>query len=166
MEDRFICSICGEEHAGLVTDWAYTLPDEVWAIPEAERADKARFNNDLCQFNDRNFIRCVLEVPFTEDAGYFGWGAWAEVDWPTFERYLELYDVDGNSEPTHIGTLANELPAYPGSIGTPVVIQFREPTKRPSLYVNPENQEKIAFEQHNGINDARYHEILGIIGQR
>lgn len=163
--ERYTCSICGQEHAGLVTDWAYTLPDEVWAIPEAERTEKARFNNDLCQFGDRNFIRCVLEVPFTEDDGYFGWGAWAEVDWPTFERYLELYDLDGSSEPTRTGMLANELPAYPGSIGTPVSIQFRDPTTRPSLNLKPESQDHLALEQRNGIDDARYHEILGVIGR-
>lgn len=119
LSDSFTCSICGEEHGGLVTDWTYKLPDEVWAIPEAERTEKARFNNDLCQFDERNFIRCVLDVPFTNVQGSFGWGAWAEVDWPTFERYLELYDEDGTYEPTRLGTLANALPAYPGSLSTP-----------------------------------------------
>jgi hypothetical protein len=137
----------------------------VWAIPEGERAEKARFNNDLCQFDDRNFIRCILDVKFTEDAGSFGWGAWAEVDWPTFERYLDLYNVDGSSEPTGTGTLANELPAYPGSMGTPVIIRFRDSTKRPSLYTKPENQDRLALEQRSGIDDARYHEILGVIGR-
>jgi hypothetical protein len=31
------------------------------------------------------------------------WGAWAEVDWSTFERYLELYDEDGSGEPPKDG---------------------------------------------------------------
>ncbi|MBT2187091.1 DUF2199 domain-containing protein [Sphingobium nicotianae] len=165
MSDSFICSICGQEHIGLVTDWAYKLPHEVWAIPEAERSEKARFNNDLCQFDERNFIRCVLDMPFAEASGNFGWGVWAEVDWPTFERYLELYDEDGNSEPTHLGKLANALPAYSGSLGTPVVIQFRDPSKRPSLYLKPGDESRLALEQRAGINEARYHEILNIIGQ-
>ncbi|MEM9970383.1 MAG: hypothetical protein AAF762_04720 [Pseudomonadota bacterium] len=47
MSDHFTCEICGEEHGGLVTDQAYKLPDEVWAIPEAERSEKARFTDDL-----------------------------------------------------------------------------------------------------------------------
>ena len=166
MSDRFTCSICGEEHDGLVTDWAYKLPDEVWEIPESERAEKARFNNDLCQFDERNFIRCVLDMPFTNAPGSFGWGAWAEVDWPTFERYLELYDEDGSSEHAHIGTLANNLPAYPGSLATPVSIQFREPTKRPSLFLKPEDGSRLAIEQRAGIDDARYHEILGLMARR
>jgi hypothetical protein len=56
--------------------------------------------------------------PFTE-SGEFGWGAWAEVDWSTFERYLELYDEDGSGEPPKDGILANDLPPYPSSIGSP-----------------------------------------------
>jgi hypothetical protein len=166
MSDRFTCSICGEEHDGLVTDWAYKLPDEVWEIPESERAEKARFNNDLCQLDERNFIRCVLDVPFTNTPGSFGWGAWAEVDWPTFERYLELYDEDGSSEPARAGTLANALPAYPGSLAVPVTIQFRDPTKRPSLFLKQEDESRLAIEQRAGIDDARYHEILGLIARR
>ncbi len=149
-----------------MTDWAYKLPDEVWAIPEAERTEKARFNNDLCQFDERNFIRCVLDVSFTEAPGSFGWGAWAEVDWPTFERYLELYDEDGTSEPAYLGTLANALPAYPGSLGNPVVIQFRDPSKRPSLYLTPEDESRLAREQRSGIDAIRYHEILNLIEHR
>jgi hypothetical protein len=94
-----------------------------------DRAEKARFNSDLCQMGERYFIRCVLGVPFTESEGEFGWGAWAEVDWSTFERYLELYDEDGSGEPPKDGILANDLPPYPSSIGSPVKIQFRDPTK-------------------------------------
>ena len=163
MNDSFICSICGQEHEGLVTDQAFKLPDEVWAIPEAERAEKARFNNDLCQFDERNFIRCVLDVPFTGLPGSFGWGAWAEVDWPTFEYYLKIYDEDGTSEPTRLGVLANALPAYPGSLGAPVIIQFREPSKRPSLYLQPDDESLLALEQRAGIDEARYHEIVNIV---
>ena len=166
MSASFLCSICGEQHSGLVTDWAYTLPDEVWAIPEAERTEKARFNNDLCQFDERSFIRCVLDVPLTGEAGSFGWGAWAEVDWPTFERYLALYDEDGTSEPVRLGKLANALPAYPGSLGTPVIIQFRDPSKRPSLYLQPDDESRLALEQRAGIGEDRYHEILNVIEHR
>jgi hypothetical protein len=166
LNDSFICSICGNEHEGPVTDWSYKLPDEVWMIPEAERSKKARYNNDLCQFDERHFIRCVLDVPFTKRPGEFGWGVWAEVDWPTFKRYLELYDEDGTSEPTRLAKLANALPAYPRSLGAPVIIQFRAASRRPSLYLRPEDESRLALEQRAGIDEARYHEILNIIEHR
>lgn len=166
LSESFICSICGQEHGALITDWAFKLPDEVLAIPEVERSEKARFNNDLCQFDNRNFIRCVLDVPFTEGLDSFGWGAWAEVDWSTFERYLQLYDEDGTSEPTRAGKLANALPAYPGSLGSPVVLQFMDPSKRPSLSLATSDESLLAREQRTGVGESRYHEILNIIQNR
>ncbi len=166
MTDHFTCSICGNEHDGTVTDWAYKLPDIVWDIPESERSEKARFNDDLCQFGERYFIRCVLGVPFTEASGEFGWGAWAEVDWSIFKLYMELWDQDGSSEPVREGTLANNLPAYEHSLGTPVLIQFRDPTKRPSLHPKQDDQSQLAIEQREGIDAVRYHEILSVIARR
>ena len=165
MKESYTCSICGTEHAGLATDWAYALPDDVWAIPEMERAEKAKFDSDLCRYGDRHFIRCVLTVPFTQRPGGFGWGAWAEVDWPTFERYLHLYHKDGSSEPTATGLLANSLPAYPQSLGAHVAIQFRTAADRPSLSSTEPVESPLAREQRGGIDDARFHEILSVIGR-
>lgn len=147
----------------MISDWTYRLPDIVWDIPESERAEKAFFNSDLCQFGKRYFIRCVLEVPFTETLGHFGWGVWAEVDLPVFHRYLELYDKDGSSEVPHSGMLANALLAYQNALGAAVTIQFRDPLKRPALYLAQNDQSHLANEQREGINNARYHEILDII---
>ena len=163
MSDHFICSICGERHKGLVTDWAYSLPDVVWEIPESERAEKARFNNDLCQFGERYFIRCVLEVLLNDSPGEFGWGAWSEVEQPVFERYVQMYDKDGSAEPVHRGTLANRLPVYDSSLGKAVLIQFRDPTKRPSLSLPQSDKSQLADEQRSGIDNSRHHEIIDII---
>jgi hypothetical protein len=164
LAESFVCSICGKEHAGLPTDWAFTLPDEVWNIPEPERSDAARFNNDLCQWGERYFIRCVLEVPFNEEEGFFGWGAWAEVEWGVFERYLELYDEDGWLDTPHAGVLANDLSEYGHTIGMPVLIQFREASKRPALELLPTDQSLLAIEQRRGIDQLRYHDIAERLG--
>ena len=165
MADQFVCSICGNEHAGLPTDWAFKLPDEVWDIPEPKRSEVARFNNDLCEWGDRRFIRAVLEIPFADEYGFFGWGAWAEVDLPTYERYYALYEEDGSSESLKQGSLANELPAYAEStLRHPVFIQFRDATKRPLLSLAADDTSEFAAEQRQGIDAPRYHEILDAIG--
>jgi hypothetical protein len=165
LADQFVCPICGKEHSGLPTDWAYKLPDEVWAIPEAERSHVARFNDDLCEWGDRRFIRCVLELPFTERDGSFGWGAWAEVELAVYERYNELYDEDAWGEPLKSGSLANNLPAYAeNTVRHPVLIQFRDPTTRPSLQLPPDDTSSVATEQRQEIDARRYHEILDAIG--
>src|SRR3546814_1534549 len=78
MESSFNCPTCGTTHEGLPTDHGWQLPDDVWAIPEPERSNKATFTSDLCQLGDRFFIRCLLELPFNEQSGYYGWGIRSE----------------------------------------------------------------------------------------
>jgi hypothetical protein len=159
MTTGFSCSTCGQSHDGLPADRGYTLPDVVWAIPEAERAERARFDTDLCMLGDRHFIRCVLDIPFTETKGQFGWGAWAEVDRSTFERYLELYHADGTNESLKDGLLANDLPPYANAIGTRVAIQFQDPSRRPALFLLSTDNSLLAREQRDGIDDRRWHEM-------
>lgn len=160
MTDQFVCSICGETHAGLTTDWAYTLPDEVWALSEADRAARAKYDTDLCLLDDRCFIRCILPVPLLEGEGAFCWGAWAEVARASFDRYVELYDADGAAEPPHDGRLANALSVYDQTLGVPVRIQFGDPTRRPVMSVGPDDQSLLARDQRVGISQARHHEIV------
>lgn len=163
MGDNFICSVCGVQHDGLITDWGYKLPDDVWSIPDHERSEKARFGSDLCQFGERYFIRCVLFVPFADRSGEFSWGVWAEVEWATFKRYLDLYEADGSSEPAHHGLLANEIPGYSRTVGADIEIGFRGASERPTIHFTAEDHSPLAEEQRRGMSDARYHEILNLI---
>lgn len=165
MNESFRCSICGKTHAGLPTDQAYKLPDVVWSIPEADRAGQAKFTADLCQLGDRFFIRCILQLPFAQnvavDAVDFGWGIWVEVAQPVFDRYLALYSEDGSVEPPLPGKIANTIPGYGDqTLGIDVLIQFRDKTERPSVHFPPAANCQLAAEQLNGIDAARYHEIL------
>jgi len=160
MSESFVCGFCGKTHAGLPTDRGYQLPDELWAIPKHERAERAKFTTDLCQYGDRYFVRCVLLVPFIETAGDFGWGVWVEVERLVFDRYLALYEADGSAEPRHSGKLANALPGYDGTLGTAVLIQFGDREDRPCAYLAANDQSRLAEEQRHGIDAARYHEIL------
>lgn len=165
MAETFFCATCGREHEGLSKDRGFTLPDEVWAIPEAEREEQAHFNDDLCQWGDRHFIRCILPVPMKGSDDYFGWGVWAEVDAEVFERYLDLYEEDGREEPLKPGKLANWLSPYPGTtLGTRLLIQFQTPDQRPTLTLPESDKSRLAQEQRDGIDAARHHEILEICG--
>ena len=114
----------------------------------------------------RFFMRCVLEVPFIDQNGYFGWGCWAEVEQHVFARYLALYETDGTTEPRHPGKIANALPAYEETLGTRIFIQFRQSDKRPSLHLLVEDQSRLAAEQRSGIDVHRHHEILDELKRR
>ena len=161
----FVCAICGKGHAGVSLDTAFTFPDEVWEIPEQERAEHASWTSDLCQFDGRYFIRGFLPIPLIERQEHYGWGVWVEVDRPTFERYLELFDVDARKEPPVRGLLANEVPTYPESIGLPVQVQFGSRAQRPHISFPEEACHRFAEEQRNGMREARLHEILVARGE-
>jgi len=165
MSDHFVCGICGETHPGLTTDWAYTLPDEVWALSEPERATRAKYDSDLCRLDNRYFIRCILPVPLTDQNEAFCWGAWAEVSEQTFYRYVELYEVDGSSEPSHPGRLANALSPYGQTLGVPVLVQFGDPTKRPGLTALVNDHSLLAREQRLGIDAERHHMIVAQLSE-
>jgi len=156
----FRCGICGKDHEEPLTDQAFTLPDDVWAIPEEERKAKAKWTEDLCQFGNRYFIRCLLPIPFTEREGEFGWGVWLEVEWPIFERYLKVFAQDATDESPAIGALANEIPIYDSSIDLPATMRFGTASQRPTVWFSEEAQHACAREQRTGIDDRRYHEIV------
>jgi hypothetical protein len=160
----FTCPHCGKAHPGWPTDYGYTLPDDVWAIPEAARASRAKWTSDLCQLDDRHFIRGLLKVRFVDQPGYFGWGLWVEVDAPTFYRYLALYDKDGSGAPTEKGSIANQPPGYEAVLGEPVTMQFGESTQRPEITFAADASCSLASEQMCGIDSSRYHQILVAVG--
>lgn len=160
MTTSFLCGTCGELHEGLPTDRAWKLPDEVWALGEEEREARAKYTDDLCQLDERYFIRCILKVPFQELEGYYGWGVWAEVAKEHFYRYLDLYSEDASGEPPVPGTLANEISQYGTTLGLPVSVQFATATSRPAVHMPLSTGHMLAVEQSAGMSNARYHDIL------
>mgnify|MGYP003945682985 CR=1 FL=1 len=160
MTTSFLCGTCGELHEGLPTDWAWRLPDEVWALSKDERDARAKWTDDLCQLDERYFIRCILKVPFQELEGYYGWGVWAEVAENDFRRYLEVYSEDASREPPVPGTLANAISQYEAALGLPISVQFGNATSRPSVHVSLSTGHILAVVQAAGMSNASYHDIL------
>lgn len=156
----YTCPSCGQTHTGLPTDIGYTLPDDVWAIPEDERGLLAKWTTDLCQLGERYFIRCLVKIPFRDRLGYFGLGLWAEVTWPVFDRYNQTYDCDGSLEPVHSGKLANQPPGYDKTVGVEISIKFGSSTERPTIHFPLDATCLLSLEQTNGIDYTRYHDIL------
>jgi hypothetical protein len=101
-----------------------------------------------------------LEIPFLDQPGYYGWGAWAEVEWPSFEKYLEFYDKDGTGEVPLRGRLANNFPTYGGTLGLELLVQFRIASQRPAIIFPEHANHLLAAEVRNGMSYARFHEVL------
>jgi hypothetical protein len=159
----YVCGVCGGTHDEALKDWAFQLPDDVWAIPEPERSTRARFTSDLCSLGPRYFIRCVLPIPLAGQSDRFGFGVWAEIGAATFKRSLELYDKDAGGEPKAAARVANALKPYPQSLGAPAWLRFGPASQRPTLHLLDSDGGVLAREQRSGIDDARYHEIVEIL---
>ena len=158
---KSVCPHCGKPVDGLLSDIGYTLPDDVWALPQKVRAKRAAFTEDWCSLDDgRFFIRCILNVPFTDRDDSVGWGLWASVSEEDFRRYFDLYDRDGSDESAFPGTIANEPPCYKGLLGQAVSIQLGKASERPRLTMAPKSRHLLAREQRAGIDLARQHELL------
>jgi len=152
------CKCCGKDIGLFTLDIAYELPDVVWALPENERETKAHYNSDLCQYNDSYYIRGIALIPINETNTSFGWGLWVEVNKKTFNKYLEIYEVDGTHKPAEESLIANTPLKYENANNLKAKIQFCSPNERPEL-IFEENDYKLSQEQLNGISVERVHAL-------
>jgi hypothetical protein len=162
MMPEWKCNICDEEHDEIPMDIAYARPQHYFELPEAERDQRAWFDNetnaDVCVIDrDQFLIRGFLPVP-VEDGQEFRHGIWVLVDEPEFRKYA-TFDGDGSTQPPLQGYLSSEVPGYPSTFMLPVEIQLGPPTQRPSVRLNP-SAHLLSSEQREGITMARVHEIV------
>jgi hypothetical protein len=164
MEQTFNCGTCGEEHSGLPKDYAFGLPDEVFALGYLDRYRRSRSNADLCILDEqRFFIRGVLPVPFADGDGEFVWGMWAEVTGEQHDLYLAGFHDDLSDNPPFAARLANDVPGY-SCLRLQIDVQFRAGNDRPVFSVPSRVDHILARERRQGISRARHHEILEQVG--
>ena len=89
----YYCSTCGKLHDDL-PDLGADKPDQWWAVPEEERAERIKLTSDTCEIDDEYFfIRGVLELPIHHQAGRFGFGVWVSQKRENFFTYLANPDT-------------------------------------------------------------------------
>jgi len=141
-------------------DVAFGLPDAIFALPEDQRAARAKTHSDFCLLDDkRYFIRGVVYVPVQQLGTNFGWGVWAEVSESVFYRYQDLYDKDGSDEPPAAGILANTPSGYTES-EQPLEINFGPTDKRP-IFKPTQMDSEFYHEQIAGLPVRKWHSIIG-----
>ncbi len=156
---RVKCADCGEEHDLSEGEIGYSLPDAFFALSEGERKARGWADPDLCQVENRHFIRGALMLPVRGESREFAWGVWAEVGQTSFDRYRELYsDPAQAAEPPFGGRLANELPGYPSTIGLEVEVRLVSAAERPHFRVIPIHP--LEAEQREGIPLERVLELM------
>ncbi len=162
----YTCAVCGEYHDELTLDIRLGLPDDVFALTEAEREQEAELGDDWCILrgdHPRFFTRALLEIPVPELQSYFGYGLWAELDEAGFERIRELWDDPyGADEPPFAARIANELSPYTGTTGLRVLLRLRDVDLLPSVALADDPHGLVA-DQRAGITAERAQELAATV---
>lgn len=155
------CPKCGNEHDLWESEVGFDLPDEVFALPHADRQQRARSTTDLCVLDDeRHFIRAVLLIPVRGEGREFGWGVWAEVSPAAYARYKHLWsNPDQRQEPAFHGRLANAMPSCGAALGLALLVHLTSPESRPTLSI-ADVEHPFAREQREGVFPERALEWL------
>ena len=163
---RYRCSVCGSEHEDLPAVASKAPAQYDWASEE-ERASDFELTSDTCVWKDEHFfVRCVLEIPFSDRDGELHFGVWSTLSKSNFLLYMDAWDYPDRSHlESMFGWFANQLPGYADTINLACRIQLRDDSLRPLITVEPTDH-ALAHQQQRGIlfDDAvRYvHEHVGV----
>ncbi len=124
------CAWCGAPVPDPPLDYAYRLPDCVFALPEEERSP--RCSRDFAELDGRRFVRCLIPVP-VEGGQEFRYGIWIEVAPDTFERVVRAWnDPVQYRALAFAGRVANAFPPLGDrAVGAVVRLATRGDRSRP-----------------------------------
>jgi len=150
------CGCCGKDIGDISFDKSYKMPDEVWALSEAEKNDRTQIDSDLCRLDERYFLRGVAYIPVINSEKSYGWGVWVEVSEQNFFEYVDNYENDNSSRPSFPGVVANKIPSYENTLSLTVQVQLGNETQRPTFtFIDKEHL--LTQEQVNGISIEKVH---------
>ncbi|CAB3638865.1 hypothetical protein LMG24238_00094 [Paraburkholderia sediminicola] len=158
---RFKCSQCSEWHEG-EPSIGFKVPGYLLDIPEADRAARAWWNEDLCVIDSRYFFaRACLEIPIIRAAEPFLWGIWVSLSEHSFKDY-ESRLVSGKPGGPYFSWLANQLPGYPSVEGLKARTFPQAGTDRPLIELAQTNH-PLSIDFHSGITEARAQELFALV---
>ena len=165
MEGAWACSVCGVVHEGLPLDWGFAEP----AYWNQERDGRDGFlDSDRCVIRHAGaesdyFVRGMIEIPIldgtSEDAVYFGIGAWTSLSERNFRWYSENWEADRDAQGgAWFGWLSSRVPVYPETLSLKTDVFLRGEKWRPLIVVRP-TEHPLAVDQREGITLARAREL-------
>lgn len=119
----------------LCRDIQMKLPDCLWQLDYVGRYAAGKFNEDFASLDSgERFLFGVIEVPFTEEAGSFTWGVWAEVAPADHDAYLLSFQSEMAEGRVMAGRIANDIPGSPDAVGARVELVLHA-DRRPEIRV-------------------------------
>ncbi|RYE85599.1 MAG: DUF2199 domain-containing protein [Myxococcales bacterium] len=160
--ERVRCLHCDEEHDVSQMEPAFGEPDQLTRLSPHERAAQVTELGDFRIWRqdgeEHFFVRCVLEVPRTDNGSDFAFGVWSSLSASSFEAAARLYSSDKAGGP-FFGWLTNRIPGYPDTCGLALRVHVRA-DRRPSLELDPTSSHPLAVQQREGITPEAIADIL------
>ena len=163
MDYSWTCKCCRERFDTLPMDYAAMAPANWFALPEAERASRAKLNSDVCIIDGEEFyIRGCIEIPVIDHPETLVHGVWVSISKESFLYFDELWDSPApDDEPPRFGWLCNWLQGYPEPREIRCHVFRRSPPIRPRIVLEPTDY-PLAVEQHQGVTLERVQEIFAL----
>jgi hypothetical protein len=150
------CSVCGKIHRGLPAI-AFKAPAHYFSIPEEERAERTKLNEDFCMIDRKAFyVRCLLNVPIAWVDDALEWGVWSSLSEANFKKYNETFhDLDQSKLGPMFSWFASRLPDYPSTLNLRCNVVPADDRKRPSILFDPSQDHPLIADIKNGISLER-----------
>ena len=166
MTGRFVCSRCGAEHPGPPLAYSSTAPGRWFELSDDER-ELSRLDGELCVIDTEAgkefYVRANVEIAVTDRDDPLVFSAWVRLDAAAMALMIERWEhQDRSADAAYIGTLANDLPGYPPTIGLSTEIHTGPAGERPRAVPLPDAH-PLAYDQWEGIDPARVQEIAEIL---
>lgn len=163
------CGSCGELHEGLLdlgADRPVHCADEL-PIEEnsALRLTGDFLSRDFCVLGGEDFfVKAMLELELEDCDETFVYGVWSTLSRPNFERYVEGFDGDEQSQDgPWFGWFSTALKGYPDTVNLKCRVHPQDGQARPLIELEP-TEHPLSQEQQHGIDLDRLFEIYAING--
>ncbi|MDG1863531.1 MAG: DUF2199 domain-containing protein [Yoonia sp.] len=167
---EYICDACGETQNG-APSFSFRFPPYYFDIPETERAERVRVNDDFCEIDTPEggtlfWMRVVIEAPIAGATEPFTWGVWVTQSAESFARYRDTFGQDQSADGS-FGWLTVDLPCYNRTAAGAVLenlecdVQWGCTGQRPKAYLW-ESEHPLAVDQRGGISWDRAVEIATV----
>lgn len=158
MTDLVVCSDCGETHSIWSMELCFKRPDAIAALSETQRTEWCKETRDLSALWGSNesehkyFVRGVMPFAVREQNRDYCLGVWVEVERQWFDRTLELWDDERQSEQAPFpGLLANSIPFHASTLGLAVEVRLTGSSTRPAFFLR-KSEHLLYLEQVHGIS--------------
>ena len=137
---KWKCPCCGEEQTGLMTDFAFRVPENWLAIGWLQKLISSK-NSDFCKIRSfsrpiERYIRCLLPVPIQDHEETFHFGVWMSISEDSWGVYRNGFRTEQYTERGCFGYLMHNLPDFKNSMAMHCDIEFFNHGSRPLVWLH------------------------------